>query len=80
MAPFILKLRIGGRRVVSLTTRPTSAGVPVCAWMSAWTVLSGENELPLPGIEPGCFQAVAQTTVRDVCGWVIVDRGNEFDT
>ena len=58
MAPLILKLGIGGRGVVSSTSRPTSAGVPVYVSESVWTFLSGENHLPLLGFEPGCFQAV----------------------
>jgi hypothetical protein len=58
MAPLILKLGIGGRRVVSSTSRPTGAGVPVYVSESVWTVLSGENHFPLPGFETGCFQAL----------------------
>jgi hypothetical protein len=58
MAPLIPKLGIEGRRVVSFTFRLTNAGVPVYASESVWTVLSEENQLSLPGFEPGCFQAV----------------------
>ena len=67
IAALILKFGIAGRRMVSFTSRPTGAGIPVYASVSVWTVLSGGNQLPLPGIEPGCFQSVAYTTV---CLWL----------